>query len=299
MNHSFYFLSLSVMACSNSSDPDLETLEHDGLTRTYSAHIPASYDANTAVPMVFNFHGGCMDAGSQRDEMDMRNLADTENFILVYPEGTSESGDGSCLIWNSGPYVDQGDTKATADDLGFVRSLVEELSSQYSVDNNRVYATGFSNGGFMTYAVGCYLSDLFAAIAPIAAMMNDEALNQDSANPCQPSHPMPVVHLHGTDDRDVRVDAGEQAIEFWVGFNGTTNVTSETAENGNQGTIEHFTYSGDGKTNVSVEYYKIEGGSHATFDDIDFNGSDSRELIWDYVSRYQLNDTSDSPEDGD
>ena len=277
---------LSTFGCSESPSVALETLTHDGVERNHHTYIPASYNNSSEVPMLINFHGGCMSASSQMDEMDMRSLADEHNFILVYPEGTSEDGDGSCLIWNSGPYVDLENTKATADDLGFVRALVEDLSTRYAIDANRIYATGFSNGGFMTYAVGCYLSDVFAAIAPIAAMMTDESLDQNGSNPCQPLHSMPVIHLHGTNDNDVPIASGEQAIDFWIDFNNTDNVTSETVEYGNQ-TIEHFSHTGE--DTVSVEYYKIGGGSHSTFDDIDFNGSDSRQLIWDFVSSQQLN----------
>ena len=162
---------LSTFGCSESPSVALETLTHNEVERNHHTYIPAAYNNSVDVPMLFNFHGGCMSATSQRDEMDMRALADEHNFILVYPEGTSESGDGSCLIWNSGPYVDLGESKASADDFGFVRALVEDLSTRYAIDANRIYATGFSNGGFMTYAVGCYMSDVFAAIAPIAAMM--------------------------------------------------------------------------------------------------------------------------------
>ena len=91
------------------------------------------------------------------------------------------------------------------------------------------------------------------------------------------------IHLHGIEDNDVPIASGEQAIDFWIDFNNTDNVASETVENGIK--IEHFSYTGEDDILLNM----IGGGSHSTFDDIDFNGSDSRQLIWDFVSRQQLN----------
>ena len=81
---------LSTFGCSENSDIALETLTHNGVERNHHTYIPAAYNNSLEVPMLINFHGGCMSASSQRDEMDMRSLADEHNFILVYPEGTSE-----------------------------------------------------------------------------------------------------------------------------------------------------------------------------------------------------------------
>lgn len=288
MNSRLIYIFPVLLSCSGGSSDShsafssFDSITHDGEERNFGIYVPESYDGSSDVPLVVNFHGGCMDAGSQLDEMDMRALSDEGNFILVYPEGTSESGQGSCLIWNSGPYVDLGDTKASADDLGFVRAMIDDITNTYTIDSNRIYATGFSNGGFMTYATACYLSDVFSAIAPIAAMMTEESLDPNSSNPCQSNQPMPVIHLHGSNDNDVPIESGEEAVTYWVERNNLTEVNRETEQNGNQGTIEYVSYSGE--TSVAVQYYKINGGSHVTFDDIDFQGSDSRQLIWNFFA---------------
>ena len=287
MTFAFLPLMFSLFACSGSSVP-LETLDHNGMERQYLLEVPVSYDGSSPVPLVLNFHGGCMDAAAQRDEMDMRAIAEEHNFILVYPQGLSESGRSSCSIWNSGPF-DSGDNKSQADDLGFIESLIGELSSNYSIDTERIYATGFSNGGFFTYALACYRSELFAAIGPIAALMTEEALNQtgESSNPCTPSHPMPVIHLHGTDDSAVIVEAGEEAVEYWRGFNNATDVSNTSQEEGGQ-TIEYSISTG-GDNGVEVAYYKIIGSQHSTFDDISYQGQNSPQLIWRFLSRFDIN----------
>ena len=280
------FLSVVLLSCS-STDVPLETFDHSGSERQYLLDVPDSYDGSSAVPLILNFHGGCMDAASQRDEMDMRALASEHNFILVYPQGLSEEGRSSCAIWNSGPF-NSGDNKSQADDLGFVEALIAELSSTYSIDMNRIYATGFSNGGFFTYALGCYRSELFAAIAPIAALMTEEALNAqgDSPNPCTPLHPMSVVHLHGSADSAVAVAAGETAVEYWRTFNNTTETTNASQESSGQ-SIEYSSFTG-GDNGTEVAYYNIIGGQHSTFDDISYEGQASPQLVWNFVSRFDI-----------
>ena len=284
----FAVMATTLSACSQRQAAQAG-LTHDGTTREYILHVPASYDAAVAVPLVINFHGGCMDAASQQAAMDMRPLANEHNFILVYPEGLGENG-ASCQIWNSGPYQDPSQNKTSADDLGFTEALVRHISSTHSIDQDRIYATGFSNGGFMTYALACYKSDIFAAFAPIAAMMQDEELSPDgtSPNPCRPTHPTPVIHLHGSADGQVNVALGETAIAYWRAHNQITNTTTTRVKDGRSGAaIER--YSSTGGT-AGVEYYKFIGGEHDTFNDVSYEGANSSELIWDFVSQYRMSD---------
>ena len=269
------------------SDLPSESIFHDGLERSYILDLPESYDGAKPLPLVLNFHGACMDAASQKAAMNMSPLGNEHNFIVVYPQGSSENGNEDCLIWNSGPYLTE--TKATVDDLGFVEALLDELSVHYAIDQERIYATGFSNGGFMSYAVGCYLNDRIAAIAPVAGMMVDEAMDTsaNADNPCQISHPMPVIHLHGTADTIVSVNLGEDAVSFWREANDTGEVNVHTESNGHSGTqIEH--QSAVASDGIAVEFYKVHGGYHETFDNISYQGSNSTELIWEFFSRYDL-----------
>jgi polyhydroxybutyrate depolymerase len=226
-----------------------------------------------------------MDAASQQAAMDMRPQADDNTFILVYPEGLGEQG-ASCQIWNSGPYQDPSQNKTSTDDLGFTEALVQDLSSTYSIDQDRIYATGFSNGGFMAYALACYRSEIFAAVGPIAAMMQDEELSPDGAspNPCSPSHPTPLIHLHGSEDEQVGVAFGDTAVEYWREHNQTTDTSTTTVKDRGT-TIERHTSTGG---TAPVEYYKIVGGSHETFSNIRYEGAGSAQLIWDFFSQHQM-----------
>ena len=86
------------------------------------------------------------------------------------------------------------------DDLGFTAALIDSLSAEYSINQDRIYSTGMSNGGFMSYHLACELSERIAAIASVTGTMN---VNQPAT--CSPGHPMPVMEIHGTADATVPV----------------------------------------------------------------------------------------------
>ena len=127
-----------------------QTLAHNGITREYVVYVPDSYDENSRVPLMFNFHGFGQTADQYLNFADMRSWADTEKFILIYPQGTLLDGDPH---WNAGLKSD--DNKSNADDFGFVEALITEISSNYRIDPARVYSCGYSNGAFFSYSLAC------------------------------------------------------------------------------------------------------------------------------------------------
>ncbi len=160
------------------------TLMHDGLMRTAIVHVPEGLDPTTPVPLVLNFHGFSSNASQQVFFSAMNPLADTEGFVVVYPEGLVSS-------WNAG--VCCGEAIVTnRDDVGFVRALVAELHTQLCLDARRVYATGMSNGGFMAHRLACEASDLVAAVAPVSAA--------NGMASCEPGRAVPVLMFNGTLD---------------------------------------------------------------------------------------------------
>ena len=137
----------------------------------------------------------------------------------------------------------------------------------------------------MTYALACYQSNTFAAIASVAGMMSSEAIDPNSSLPCNSLRPMPVMHFHGTSDFDVPIESGEEAVSYWRTFNGATESSSNTVQDGGR-TIEHYSYSGG---DAPVEYFKIVGGYHETFDNINYDGQNSLDLIWNFFANHDLN----------
>ncbi|MDA8886868.1 dienelactone hydrolase family protein [Bacteroidia bacterium] len=256
-----------------------QTLYHDSKTREYVIFVPESYDGASAVPLILNFHGFSGQASDYMKYADMRALAESETFILVYPQGSDMDGSSH---WN--PSLPGGDNKSDADDLGFTEALINEISSNYSIDAKRVYACGYSNGGMMAYGLANYKSNLIAAVGCVSGVMLD--LNGTT------SHPMPVIHLHGTSDGVIPYTGGqyynaaESVIDHWIDFNNTTETPTENSETSGGITIEHSLYD-QGDNGVSVELYKYVNGDHVWFTNT-YQENSTSQLIWNFVSKYDI-----------
>ncbi|OUU49805.1 MAG: hypothetical protein CBC28_00270 [Flavobacteriaceae bacterium TMED68] len=259
---------------------DFQTIIHQGVNREYVLYVPDSYDGSFSVPVVLNFHGFSGDAYQYMNEADMRRLAEAETFILIYPQGLDLDGEPH---WNACP--NGGDNKSDIDDFGFIETLVEEVSSNYNIDLERIYAVGYSNGGMMAYGLANHKSELIAAVASVSGAM------LDCTGPT--SHPMPVIHLHGTDDFDLPYNGNnyynsvQNTLDYWTNFNNTNSEPIVNFDNIGEIEIEHYIYN-NGNNSVSVEHYKYIGGDHLWFMS-SFQGQNTSELVWNFLSRYDLN----------
>ena len=230
---------------------------HGGITRTYSFYVPASYVPGQAVPLVLNLHGTGTDGTYQAQYRDFRPIADTANFIVVHPDGSTLLGQ---KFWNYGNILG-----STVDDVGFLEALIDTISAQYSINPNRVYSTGMSNGSFMSYCLACE-SDRFAAIAGVTGSMSVSMYNS-----CNPVRPTPTMHIHGTEDPTnsytgtSSMKAVEDVSRFWANQNDcdlTPIVTAVPNTNtGDGATAEHYLYT-NGINGHTVELFKVIGGEH-------------------------------------
>ncbi|MGH6612384.1 MAG: alpha/beta hydrolase family esterase, partial [Burkholderiaceae bacterium] len=154
-------------------------ITHQGRERSALVYVPDSYSASKRAPLVLMFHGGGGNAPNAVRTAQMHAHADKHGLIVAYPAGTGRL-ENTLLTWNAWDccgYAMQNEV----DDVGFTRELIVALKSRYSIDANRIYATGLSNGGMMSYRLACELSDQIAAIAPVAG-----SLNTDSCTPREP-----------------------------------------------------------------------------------------------------------------
>ena len=265
---------------SDYSTSNFQSIIHEGINREYVLYVPDSYDGSFSVPVVLNFHGFSGDAYQYMNEADMRILSESETFILIYPQGLDLDGEPH---WNACP--NGGDNKSDVDDFGFVETLVEEISSNYSIDLERIYAVGYSNGGMMAYGLANHKSKLIAAVASVSGAM------LDCTGPT--SHPMPVIHMHGTDDFDLPYNGNnyyssvKNTIDYWTNFNKTDSEPILNFDNSGEITIEQYVYD-NGNNSVSVEHYKYIGGDHIWFM-ATFQGQNTSELVWNFLSRYDIN----------
>jgi polyhydroxybutyrate depolymerase len=163
-----------------------ESLTFGGATRSYRLHVPAQYDGEPT-PLVVNLHGFLSNSLEQAKFSGMSALADARGFIVVYP-----SGGGTPPAWNAGDcceYVDR-----ERDDVAFIAQLIDAIGEVACVDLARVYATGHSNGAFLSHRIACELSDRIAAVASVSGMLGV------TPEDCQPERAVPVLQIHGDAD---------------------------------------------------------------------------------------------------
>lgn len=265
-----------------------ESLLVEGEQREYILYVPESYSGQTAVPLLFNFHGYGSNAEEQMQYGDFRAIADTAGFLIVHPEGLTD------LIGMSHFNVDWG--LSDVDDVGFTDALIDHLDEGYNIDLNRIYSTGMSNGGFMSYHLACRLNERIAAIASVTGSMSQATLGA-----CSLAHPTPVLQVHGTADGVVPFDGflfGEdipEVIEYWTGVNSTeaTPVVTEVPDVAADGTTTTRSVYSGGTCGAEVQLYVVENGGHTWpgapvnigVTSQDFNAS---VVVWEFLSRYDL-----------
>ncbi len=272
-----------------------ESILHDGIQRTYIVHAPPDFTSADTLPLVFSLHGLGMTAQWQSDLSQFNPIADRERFIVVYPQGlTNTTG---LNAWNtfSSPY------HSGVDDVGFISALIDTLYRDYHIDLSRVYSCGMSNGGFMSYRLACELDNRIAAIASVTGCMTDSMELY-----CNPSRPFPVMHFHGTADPIVAYGGGggiksvEGSIQYWAYNNNCPAQPVEDAipdTNTTDGTTVSRFYWGDCDNQTEVIFYKVNNGGHTwPGSPEDFFGVGGNinldimasEIIWEFFSSYLL-----------
>ena len=224
------------------------------MPRIANVHVPPGYDPTVPTPVVLNFHGFTSD-GLQEDVLSqMDPAADASGYIAIYPFGT-----GAPLSWNAGACC--GTAAATGvDDIQFVRDLLDYAATQICVDPHRVFATGMSNGGFLSHRIACELSERIGAVAPVAGVLGIPDAD------CTPARAMPVMHFHGTDDPLVPWN-GSTVLGFisvpdsfagWAARDGCTGAPSQTYAHGDASCSTYASCAGGAEVTLCT----IDGGGH-------------------------------------
>ena len=229
--------------------------------------VPSDYDKDTPTPLVVLLHGYGSSGAGQESYMKFGDLVDSHGFLLVHPDGQeSERG----RFWNASQACCNF-AGSTVDDSAYVLSVIEAVSSQYTVDPKRVYLIGHSNGGFMSYRTAHDHSDAIAALASVAG-----AASTDDRP--APPHPVHILQIHGTDDSTIAYEGGEiagatypgavETVERWAAYSGCAvegvvqgqklDLEGEIA--GQETTVTRYTE--DCKAGGSSELWTIAGGSH-------------------------------------
>jgi polyhydroxybutyrate depolymerase len=264
--------------------------KHKGIDRYYYIQL-GHPEAVGQSSILFNLHGYGSNALAQMQYADFRDLAYSKdkNFILIHPQGAplNTAIASSVSHWNSGAWT----IGSPVDDIDFINTIIEFVSNKYNINDKRIYSTGMSNGGFMSYHLACNLSSKIAAIASVTGSMSKQTLES-----CNPNHPTSILQIHGTIDGSVPFDGNsvlgmegiDDVINYWHVYNACNSEPLTKVEDyfvlGFA--VEHQTFQ-NCLNGVQVELYKVEGMWH-TWPSKERFGISATELVWDFINTYDI-----------
>lgn len=279
--------------------------------RSWIVYAPSGYDPTKPTPVVVLLHGRPSNGGGMAYLSGMNGVAESHNFIVVYPDGIDNEWNAQFDISASEISLAGRRSTLPQDDVGFLQTLMSDVAQDFNIDRSRLYLGGFSNGSFMTYRMACSAGNTFAGFAAISA-----GLYVELARFCRRSDPTPILIMNGTADTSVPYNGvlianpqGGEPIRISLSVEDT--VATFARRNGCDVAGESTTFAESGAspgTNVvrfvprncrsgaDVVLYAINGGGHtwpghprpqmemgATNMDMD-----AGEVIWDFFSRHTL-----------
>jgi polyhydroxybutyrate depolymerase len=236
-------------------------------SRPYDVIVPSAYVAGTPTPLVILLHGFGFDGAVQNAYFGMQAVAEQHGVLYVHPDGTKGPLDKG--FWNATDACCGFGAKV--DDVGYLTSIIDQVSAKYTVDPKRVFLIGHSNGAFMSYRMAC---DRASRIAAIASLAGDTWLDPSK---CSPSEAVSVLQVQGTADETISYTGGDilgakypgarQTVATWAAYDGcgrSTRPSSTTFDYdaglpGNETSTESYTGCPPG---VDVALWTINGGSH-------------------------------------
>ena len=227
-------------------------------------------------------HGYGGNSQSQLSYSEMDLFAHSRNIAVVYPQGLVNGW--GFTAWNIGTFWDQ----SNLDDVGFISVMIDQISNDFEIDLDRVYACGMSNGGYMTYELACELEDKIAAFGSVTGNF---MLNISDGQICEFSREIPIAHFHGTADDVVdyypptfdQALAVSESIDFWSEYN---NLDLEYIYQLNEN-VEIYQYYNQEATTEFL-HFKVYGGGHTWFNE-NWGFHTSEELI-NFFLNYRLSD---------
>lgn len=280
------------------------TIQDGGIQREYIYYHPSSAPPNCALVFVCHGYGGS--AQGIMNYSEFNQLADEYGFAVCYPQG-SEDGGGT-------PFFNVGydfQNNETVDDVAYLLNLNTYFQSNYSLDAEKVFCTGMSNGGDLCYMLACQASETFRAVAPISGM-----IMQDIMDDCNPSSEVSILEVHGTQDNVTYFDGDPNNIDGWGAYPSIPETMSffndlfglqllSNEDFPNMNTNDGSTVSSEkyGASNSCTEVwlYTVQGGGHdwpGAYGNMDIEASREAWLFFDQLCEQPvgLNEKPDSSE---
>lgn len=244
-----------------------DNLNVNGTNRTMNVYAPKNIEKGR--PLIIQMHGMNQDAPYQQNAAKWESIADTARFVVVFPNGQNKA-------WDIG-----GDK-----DINFLKAIINEMYNKYGIDKNRVYVSGFSMGGMMSYHAANKMGDMIAAIAPVSG----------GGGVNSPKRAMPIMHTHGTTDDVVNYNSTVNTLKGWVNAQKCSSNSQKikpypSTKPGSAASLEIWSGCTDG---VEVRLLTIDGKGHWYSMDEAVSVNTSVE-IWNFVKNYSLDGSSLPP----
>ena len=244
-----------------------DNLTVDGKNRSMLVYAPSGIEKNR--PLIIQMHGMNQDAPYQKNAAKWESIADTARFVVVFPNGENKA-------WDIGGNKD----------INFIKAIINEMYNKYGIDKNRVYVSGFSMGGMMSYHVANKMGDQIAAIAPVSG----------GGGVNSPKRAMPIMHTHGTSDDVVNYNSTVNTLKGWVNAQKCSSNSQKikpypSTKPGSAASLEIWSGCTDG---VEVRLLTIDGKGHWYSMDEAVSVNTSVE-IWNFVKNYSLDGSSITP----
>ena len=263
------------------------TSKRQNLNREFYIYIPDDIDTtNSQIPLLFSLHGYTSRAIWNLGYTGFQSIAETEKFIVIYPQGTILASTGE-THWNVGGWT----VGSTTDDVDYLSSLIDWAYSEYKIDRNRVYSTGMSNGGFMSYHLACNLSYKIAAVASVTGSMTPQTYNS-----CSPTHPTAILQIHGTADGVVPYYGNSisraipTVMDYWEEYNDCEqeiiNIIDDVNGDGDGGYLYSYNQC---LSDVNLRLYLMTNMGHEWPTNNGQNDIIAANEIWYFLKQYDVN----------
>ncbi|MGB1315058.1 MAG: T9SS type A sorting domain-containing protein [Chitinophagales bacterium] len=261
----------------------------DGNKREFNIYLPSSYETNKdKLPVVLFLHGM---GGNMNNFSGLKYKAEAEKYIMLVPQALSDPNFGT--TWHSGAGKLGIYPNKNIDDVAFISSLIDTVSKWYNVDQNRIYSTGFSMGGFMTNRLACELNNKIAAFASVAGTIGNEIKNT-----CKPDKIIPILNIHSTTDKTIPYYNNEFGIEtetfmqFWLknnNFKGQMDTINMSKISNDGFSTLKYSFKRKGSSINELVFYRLTGPSHneSFFNATSDNDFDAIDVIWDFFKKHK------------
>jgi uncharacterized repeat protein (TIGR02059 family) len=266
ISRQFIFVMLSIFLFTTGLKAQ-ESIQVGSATRQMIVYAPSGIVPNR--PLVISMHGMNQTMYDQKNQTQFQSVAQANNFVLVFPQ----SNGSQWALWGT-------------DDINFILAIINEMYTRYGIDRDRVYLSGFSMGGMMTYYAATMIADKIAAFAPVSGFL----MSGPNTNS---SRPIPIIHIHGADDTYVPHSSVQTHMNAWIARNGcpTTAVVTNPYPANVPTSKSIKRYWGPGNEGVEIVFISVAGVGHWYSDNNwSADGIFSSQEIWNFCKKYSLKD---------